>query len=110
MSIVIDAPAPPLPLPDRSWPVPHAGMPPLDQAGPPLSDFEFWSMPAFYWPVALYAGWLMLRYRGITLPTAANPSFPGGGYCGESKSAILDLAFDAAPEHVAPFIAVDRPA
>ena len=94
---------------DRAWPVPHAGMPPLNTAGDPLSDFEFWSMRRFYWPIALYSLWLMIRYRGITLPTSANPSFPGGGFSGKSKSAILDLACGAAPDNVAPFIAIDRP-
>jgi len=90
--------------------VPHAGMPPLDRAGKPLSFFEFWPMGWFYGPVALYAGWLMLRHGGITLPTAANPGFPGGGFYGESKSAILDLVVRHAPDWTAPFIALDRPA
>jgi hypothetical protein len=88
---------------------PHHGMPPLDQEGAPLSFFEFWPMWAFYPPIALYAGWLMLRYRGITLPTVANPSFPGGGFVGESKAEILDLVVKHAPEWVAPFVTVDRP-
>jgi hypothetical protein len=50
----------------------------------------------------------MLRYRGILLPTVANPSFPGGGFFGESKAEILDLAVLHAPEWVAPFVTVDR--
>ncbi|WP_372658229.1 hypothetical protein [Hydrogenophaga sp.] len=90
-------------------PRPHQGMPPLDQAGAPLSFFEFWPMWAFYPPVLLYALWLMLRYRGILLPTVANPSFPGGGFFGESKAEILDLVVKHAPEWVAPFVVVDRP-
>ena len=89
---------------------PHEGMPPFDQSGAPLSFFEFWPMWAFYPPVALYCGWLMLRYRGILLPTVANPSFPGGGFFGESKAEILDLAMRHVPHWVAPFVAVDRPA
>lgn len=91
-------------------PTPHAGMPPLDQSGKPVSFFEFWPMWAFYPPVLLYVLWLMLRFRGAMLPTVANPSFPGGGFYGESKAAILDLAAQHIPEWVAPFIAVDRPA
>lgn len=67
-------------------------------------------MWAFYPPVLLYVLWLMLRFRGAMLPTVANPSFPGGGFYGESKAAILDLAAQHIPEWVAPFIAVDRPA
>jgi hypothetical protein len=88
---------------------PHRGMPPLEHGGPPLSFFEFWPMWAFYPPVMLYAGWLMLRYRGATLPTVANPSFPGGGFFGESKAEILQLAMQHVTEWVAPFVRIDRP-
>jgi hypothetical protein len=87
---------------------PHQGMPPLDESGAPLSCFEFWPMWAFYPPVMLYAAWLMLRHRGVLLPTAANPSFPGGGFYGESKSEILALARRHLGDWVAPFIPVDR--
>ncbi len=90
-------------------PRPHQGMPPLDTEGDPLSFYEFWPMWAFYPPVALYAAWLMLRHRGVLLPTVANPSFPGGGFVGESKAQILALALRHAPAWVAPFIALDRP-
>jgi hypothetical protein len=90
-------------------PRPHQGMPPLDEDGPPLSFFEFWPMWAFYPPVMLYAGWLMLRHRGVLLPTAANPSFPGGGFFGESKAEILTLAMQHIPEWVAPFVRIDLP-
>ncbi len=85
-------------------------MPPLDESGPPVSAYEFWSMGTFYAPVFLYVLWLMLRHRGVTLPSVANPGFPGGGFHGESKSAILDLAVAGAPDVVAPFITWDRPA
>ncbi len=89
---------------------PHHGMPPLDESGPPLSFFEFWPMWAFYPPVMAYAGWQMLRHRSLLLPTAANPSFPGGGFFGESKAEILTLAMRHVPDWVAPFITIDRPA
>jgi len=89
---------------------PHEGMPPLDESGAPLSFFEFWPMWAFYPPVFLYVLWLMVRYRGILLPTVANPSFPGGGFFGESKAEILALAVKHVPQWVAPFILVNRPA
>lgn len=82
---------------------PHQGMPALDQEGPPLSFFEFWPMWAFYPPIMAYAAWLMLRHRGILLPTVANPSFPGGGFFGESKAEILALAMRHVPQWVAPF-------
>jgi hypothetical protein len=89
-------------------PLLHKGMPPLDSSGPPLSRFEFWPMWLFYGPMYVYILWLMLRYRGITLPLIANPSFPGGGLVGESKSTILALAQDAVPEKVAHFIALQN--
>lgn len=88
---------------------PHEGMPPLDESGAPLSFFEFWPMWAFYPPVFVYVLWLMVRYRGILLPTVANPSFPGGGFFGESKAEILSLAMRHVPQWVAPFITLDRP-
>jgi len=89
---------------------PHAGMPPLSQDGPPLSFFEFWPMWAFYPPVMAYAAWLMLRHRSVLLPTVANPSFPGGGFVGESKAAILALAVAHAPAWTAPYVRIERPA
>ena len=91
------APCPRRPRP-TVWPcVRTTACPPFDQDGPPLSFFEFWPMWAFYPPVMAYAAWLMLRYRGVLLPTAANPSFPGGGFFGESKADILDLAMQPHP-------------
>jgi hypothetical protein len=104
---------PPLPVSPASSPAlarPHQGMPPFDAGGKPLSFFEFWPMWAFYPPVMLYAAWLMLRHRGMLLPTVANPSFPGGGFFGESKAAILALAMRHIPQWVAPFVCIARPA
>ncbi len=89
---------------------PHQGMPPLAVDGAQLSFFEFWPMWAFYPPIAIYAAGLMLRYRSILLPTVANPSFPGGGFFGESKADILKLAVKHAPEWVAPFVKIDSSA
>jgi pimeloyl-ACP methyl ester carboxylesterase/membrane protein DedA with SNARE-associated domain len=55
-----------------------------------LTRWEFWPRWAFYPPVVLYIVTLALRYRRALLFTAANPAIPGGGFVGESKSAILD--------------------
>ena len=100
----------PLPLQISTPPTrPHQGMPPLSQDGAPLSFFEFWPMWAFYPPVMAYAAWLMLRHRSVLLPTVANPSFPGGGFYGESKAEILDLLMAHVPEWTAPFVRIDRP-
>ncbi|MEM7653820.1 MAG: D-alanine--D-alanine ligase [Pseudomonadota bacterium] len=77
--------------------MPHRGMPPFDPTGPSISFFEFWPTRVFYLPIALYWGWLALRYGGITTPTLANPLFPVGGLVGESKSKILDHISGVAP-------------
>jgi membrane protein DedA with SNARE-associated domain len=65
------------------------------------AHWEFWPASIFYLPVAAYYCWLALRYRSLTLPSAANPAIPTGGLVGESKSAIIDLLQHAHPQHVA---------
>ncbi|MFM1855689.1 MAG: hypothetical protein RLZ83_998, partial [Pseudomonadota bacterium] len=82
----------------------------MESGGPPVSFFEFWPMWAFYPPVMAYVAWLMLRYRGFLLPTVANPTFPGGGFYGESKADILALAMEHVPEWTAAFVRRVRPA
>lgn len=90
-----------------TWPVPHAGMPPIGD-GPPLSRFEFWPMWRFYAPVVLWTIWLSLRHRGMRLPLLANPLFPAGGLVGESKADVLDQVMGEARRFVAPYIRVIR--
>jgi membrane protein DedA with SNARE-associated domain len=51
--------------------------------------WEFWPPWIFYAPVALHCLWLAVKYRGLTLPTAANPGIFTGGVVGESKMATL---------------------
>jgi hypothetical protein len=51
--------------------------------------WEFWPAWMFYPPVAIYCVWLMVKYRGIGVPTAANPGIFSGGLVGESKMATL---------------------
>ena len=51
--------------------------------------WEFWPTYVFYPPVVCYVVWLMLKHRGVTVFTAANPAIPGGGFIGESKADIL---------------------
>jgi len=55
-----------------------------------LRRWEFWPAWLFYLPVAINYAWLAIRYRSFTLPTAANPGIPTGGFIGESKCQILD--------------------
>lgn len=51
--------------------------------------WEFWPAWLFYIPVFINYLWLAIRYRGFTLPTAANPGIFSGGIVGESKIATL---------------------
>lgn len=75
-----------------------------DDAARPTSFFEFWPDWAFYTPVVLHWLALALRYRSMTLPTAANPYIVSGGLVGESKSAILDQVHGAARSMIAPYV------
>jgi membrane protein DedA with SNARE-associated domain len=63
--------------------------------------WEFWPAWMFYPPVVAICGWLALKYRGLALPTVANPSFRNGGIVGESKIDILQALMTAAPDYVA---------
>jgi hypothetical protein len=44
--------------------------------------------------------WLSLRFRGIALPTYANPGQKNGGIVGESKFDLLRVLKEIAPAHV----------
>lgn len=63
--------------------------------------WEFWPAWLFYLPVAVNYLGLALRFRGLTLPTAANPGMFSGGFVGESKIAILRDLKETSPELVA---------
>lgn len=54
-----------------------------------LLRWEFWPPYLFYPPVVAYVAYLGVRFRGLTLFTAANPAIPAGGFIGESKHEIL---------------------
>lgn len=88
MSIDVMEPRQPAAMPS-SAPI-HVGMPPFDDSGPNLSFFEFWKPRYFYIPVVAHWMWLSLKYRGIALPSIANPLFPFGGLTYDSKKVILD--------------------
>ena len=59
--------------------------------------WEFWPAWLFYPPVALYCLWLAIKYRGLAVPTAANPGIFSGGIVGESKMATLKELFATSP-------------
>lgn len=66
-----------------------------------LRHWEFWPGWMFYPPVAIYCLWLAIKYRGLALPTAANPGIFSGGIVGESKMAMLNELFATSPEFTA---------
>ena len=53
------------------------------------THFEYWPTWAIYGPLLPALFWQALRYRSATVFSAANPGIEGGGFAGESKSAIL---------------------
>ena len=72
-----------------------------------LRHWEFWPGWMFYPPVAIYCLWLAIKYRGLTLPTAANPGIFSGGIVGESKMAMLNELFATNPEFTAEAVLID---
>src|SRR5206468_7881296 len=63
--------------------------------------WEFWPAWMFYPPVGIYSAWLALKYRGLTVPTAANPGIFSGGMVGESKMGTLEERVFTSPEFTA---------
>ena len=61
-----------------------------------VRGWEFWPPWLFYLPVLAWGVWLAVKYRSLTVFTAANPAFPDGGLVGESKSEILGAIGDRA--------------
>jgi membrane protein DedA with SNARE-associated domain len=59
------------------------------RVGVRVPRWEFWPGWLFNIPVALWIGFLAVRYRSLTLFSLANPGIEDGGFVGESKSAIL---------------------
>jgi membrane protein DedA with SNARE-associated domain len=66
-----------------------------------LLQWEFWPAWLFYPPVIVYCLWLAIKYRGLGLPTAANPGIFSGGVVGESKTATLKELFATSPDFTA---------
>jgi membrane protein DedA with SNARE-associated domain len=66
-----------------------------------IRRWEFWPAWLFYAPVAVFCAWLGIRFRGLSLPTIANPSQKNGGIVGESKTEILLALMEYAPEFTA---------
>lgn len=58
---------------------------------------------ALHVPYTLY---LMLRYRGIMLPTVSNPGLETSGLLNESKSDLFGLLGSIGRAHLAPFVTI----
>lgn len=86
------------------WVLARRKRPPSPKSGNYTSFFEFWPPYLFYIPVVFYYLSLVVRYRSLTLPTAANPSVFAGGLIGESKAQILDLIPPEQAHWLAPFL------
>ena len=66
-----------------------------------IRRWEFWPAWLFYLPVTGFCAWLGIRFRGLALPTVANPSQKNGGVVGESKIEILRTLMETSPEFTA---------
>lgn len=73
----------------------------LRAAGGRWLRWEFWPAWLFYLPVGLCYARLALKYRGLTLPSAANPGITTGGLVGESKFETLRELYRTSPEFTA---------
>lgn len=79
---------------------------------PPRAAGKFEQLPKWLNLVPMVAQWcwLGLRYRSLTLPSAANPSITAGGLVGEGKQEYFQimgpLALGACAEHVC--VTVDK--
>lgn len=74
-----------------------------------LTRWEFWPPWVVYPPVVLYVLTLMVRHRGVTVFTSANPAIIGGGFVGESKAEILTWLAQAT-DRVPAFIVLESAA
>jgi membrane protein DedA with SNARE-associated domain len=66
-----------------------------------LLRWEFWPSWLFYLPVGLSYLRLGVKYRGLSLPSAANPGMANGGLIGESKFETLRDLHRTSPEFTA---------
>ncbi|HMS40861.1 MAG TPA: DedA family protein [Pyrinomonadaceae bacterium] len=55
-----------------------------------LTNWEFWSLKIFYFPVVVYVLFLAIKHRSLTIFTCANPAILASGFIGESKAEIYE--------------------
>ncbi|MEP0367800.1 MAG: hypothetical protein ABJN36_18280 [Cyclobacteriaceae bacterium] len=56
-----------------------------------LTQWEYWPLDVFYFPVKIYYIWLAIKNRSFFFFTSANPALEFGGMTGERKSRIHEL-------------------
>jgi membrane protein DedA with SNARE-associated domain len=81
----------------------HESIPPIETNDRIVSMCEKIPPLLFYLPIGLQWIYLSIRYRSITLPTAANPNIEAGGLWGESKSGLMKQVSDEQSRHIADF-------
>lgn len=54
------------------------------------TQWEFWGLRTFYFPVVVYILWLALNFRSLSVFADANPIIEAGGFLGESKREIYE--------------------
>ena len=84
------------------------GMPPLARIDRKVAAAERIPPALFYVPLVMNWIRLGLRYRSLTLPTAANPAIYTGGMWGESKSGYFVDVAPAMRRWIADFVVVKR--
>lgn len=67
--------------------------------------WEFWSPFILYTPIVVYTFYLWIKFKKITVVTAANPGIEEGGFIGESKVSILNRI--GVKESVAKYFFID---
>ncbi len=84
------------------------GMPSLEDLKNTVSSAEHIPNAILYIPVGLYYIYLGIRYRSLTLPSAANPKIETGGFMGESKAGVMEMVGKDQQTWIAEFVSMKR--
>jgi len=84
------------------------GMPSLEDLKKTVSSAEHIPNSILYIPVGLYYIYLSIRYRSLTLPSAANPKIETGGFMGESKASVMEMVGEEQKSWVAEYVSMKR--
>ena len=86
----------------------HKGMPSVDKLPRWVAAAERIPPSLFYIPFGLYWAYLGFKFRGLTLPTVANPNIEVGGMWGESKSDCMKQVGADQVGWLAPYVTIKR--